>query len=357
MTAGIGRPATIQWVGGVEGHLEILDQRKLPGEVVVLRLNTVEEVWEAIKTLAVRGAPAIGVTAAFGMVIAARTVATTSQAVVVIETLETAGRYLKSSRPTAVNLEWAVEFMLGVAREERGVGVRQLQVRLLEEAQGILRKDAETCLAIGRNGVEFIRGKSGVLTHCNAGALAAADHGTALAIVYEAQRRGMAFRVFADETRPLLQGSRLTAWELGAAGVDVTVICDNMAGLVMKQGKVDVVIVGADRIARNGDAANKIGTYSVAVLAKAHGIPFIVAAPSNTFDLNLASGDLIPIEERAGEEITEGFGRRTGPSGVKTYNPAFDVVPAELITAIVTERGVITPVNEGNVLRVVGAAG
>ncbi|MGN6367604.1 MAG: S-methyl-5-thioribose-1-phosphate isomerase [Phycisphaerae bacterium] len=348
-----GRPATVQWVGGVDGHLEILDQRKLPGEVVVWRLNTVGEVWEAIKTLGVRGAPAIGVAASFGMVMAARTVATTSQAVVLIETLEMAGRYLKTSRPTAVNLEWAVEEMLRVARAERGVGVRQLQVRLLEEAQGILRRDAEMCLAIGRNGVEFLRGKSGVLTHCNAGALAAADHGTALAIVYEAQRRGMPFRVFADETRPLLQGARLTAWELGASGVDVTLICDNMAGLVMKQGKVDVVIVGADRIARNGDAANKIGTYSVAVLAKAHGIPFIVAAPTNTFDLNLASGEGIPIEERSGEEITAGFGKRTGPEGVKTYNPAFDVVPAELITAIVTEKGVVGPVNEENVLRVV----
>jgi methylthioribose-1-phosphate isomerase len=253
-----------------------------------------------------------------------------------------------------VNLEWAVDFMIAAAQRERAVGVRQLQVRLLEEAQGILRRDAETCLAIGRNGVEFLRGKSGVLTHCNAGALATADHGTALAIVYEAQRRGLKFQVFADETRPLLQGARLTAWELGASGIDVTLICDNMAGLVMKQGKVGVVIVGADRIARNGDAANKIGTYSVAVLAKAHGIPFIVAAPLNTFDLNLKSGELIPIEERSGEEITSGFGRRTGPEGVKTYNPAFDVVPAKLITAIVTEGGVVEPVDEENVVRVVG---
>ncbi|HUO08349.1 MAG TPA: S-methyl-5-thioribose-1-phosphate isomerase [Phycisphaerae bacterium] len=347
------RPATIQWVGGAEGHLEILDQRKLPGEVVTLRLNTVEEVWEAIKTLAVRGAPAIGVAAGFGMVIAARSVPTTSQAALLVQTLETAGRYLKSSRPTAVNLEWAVEYMLGVARAEKGVGVRQLQVRLLEEAQGILRRDAEMCLAIGRNGVDFIRDGGGVLTHCNAGALATADHGTALAIMYEAQRRGLQFKVFADETRPLLQGARLTAWELGASGVDVTLICDNMAGLVMKQGKVDVVIVGADRIARNGDAANKIGTYSVAVLAKAHGIPFVVAAPTNTFDLNLASGAGIPIEERGAEEITEGFGRRTGPMGVKTYNPAFDVVPAGLIAAIVTERGVISPVNEAAVVAMV----
>ena len=348
------RPATIQWVGNVEGHLELLDQRQLPTDVVILPIHTVEEVWDAIKTLAVRGAPAIGVAAAFGMVLAARTVPATSQSALLVDTLETAGRYLKSSRPTAVNLEWAVEEMLRVARAERAIGVRQLQVRLLEEAQSILRRDAETCLAIGRNGMEFLRGKSGVLTHCNAGALAAADHGTALAIVYEAHRRGLQFKVYADETRPLLQGARLTAWELAITGIDVTLICDNMAGLVMKQGKVDIAIVGADRIASNGDAANKIGTYSVAVLSKAHRIPLIIAAPTNTFDLNLASGDLIPIEERAPEEITEGFGKRTGPLGVKTYNPAFDVVPAELITAIVTERGAISPVNDGNVLKVLG---
>jgi methylthioribose-1-phosphate isomerase len=336
--------------------LEILDQRVLPAETLILKLNTVEEVWQAIKTLAVRGAPAIGVAAAYGMVLAARTVPGTSQAAHLIEHLEERGAYLKSARPTAVNLEWAVDQMIRVAITERSVGVRQLQQRLLMEAQAIHAEDERMCLAIGRHGVELLpQGKSvGVLTHCNAGALATSDHGTALSVLYEAQRRGMALRVFADETRPLLQGARLTAWELAASGMDVTLICDNMAGLVMSQGKVQVVIVGADRIARNGDAANKIGTYSVALLAKAHGIPFYVAAPSTTFDLSIASGAEIPIEERAAEEITEGFGKRTAPVGIKTYNPAFDVTPAHLITAIVTERGVIMPVNRGNVEKVVG---
>ena len=354
-----GRPPTLRWVGGIDGFMEILDQRLLPTQTVVLRLETVDRVWEAIRTLAVRGAPAIGVAAAYGMVLAARTIPGSSQAAVMIEHLEKLGTYLKSSRPTAVNLEWAVDQMIRVAIAERAVGVRQLQQRLLLEATAIHQEDERMCLAIGRHGVALLpKGAKdkpvGVLTHCNAGALATSDHGTALAIVYEAQRQGRALRVFADETRPLLQGARLTAWELAASGVDVTLICDNMAGVVMKQGKVQVAIVGADRIARNGDTANKIGTYSVALLAKAHGIPFIVAAPSTTFDLDLESGAGIPIEERAAEEITEGFGKRTAPAGIKTFNPAFDVTPAELITAIVTERGVIMPVNEGNVEKVVG---
>ncbi len=342
------RPATIRWEGGVEGWLEIVDQRKLPGEVEILRLNSLEEVGEAIRTLAVRGAPAIGVAAGYAMYLAARSVAASSQAAVLLEVLRERGEWLKGVRITAVNLGWAVEEMLRVAVSERGIGVRQLQVRLLQEAHAILKDDVERCLNIGRNGADLIHEGMGVLTHCNAGALAASDYGTALALFYEAQRRGVKFQVFADETRPLLQGARLTAWELAASGVDVTVICDSMAGLVMQQKKVQLVVVGADRIARNGDVANKVGTYSVAQLARAHGVPFVVA-PLNTFDLSLASGELIPIEERKGEEISEGFGKRTVPLGVKVYNPAFDVTPGELVTAIVTERGVISPVNEGTV--------
>ncbi len=345
------RPPTLLWHGNIDGYLEIIDQRRLPVETAMLRLDTPEDVWQAVKTLAVRGAPAIGVTAAYGMVLAAREVSPSSQSALLIDVLRERGKYLKSSRPTAVNLEWAVERMLRVAVAERAVGVRQLQQRLLQEAHAIREEDVAMCLAIGRHGVEFVPRGGGVLTHCNAGALATADHGTALAILYEAQRQGIPFQVYADETRPLLQGSRLTAWELAAAGIDVTVICDNMAGLVMRQKKVGVVIVGADRIARNGDTANKIGTYSVAQLARAHGIPFVVAAPSSTFDLALSDGTGIPIEERAAEEITEAFGKRTAPANVKTYNPAFDVTPAELITAIVTERGIITPVNESNVMK------
>jgi methylthioribose-1-phosphate isomerase len=281
-------------------------------------------------------------------------VATTSTSAELIGALKREGEYLKTARPTAVNLEWAVERMVRVAVAERGVGVRPLQQRLLREAHAILEEDRQMCLAIGRNGARFVKAGGGVLTHCNAGALATADFGTALALLYEARRQGVAFHVFADETRPLLQGARLTAWELLAGGIDTTLICDNMAGLVMRQGKVDVVVVGADRIARNGDTANKIGTYAVAVLAKAHGIPFVVAAPSSTFDLSLASGEGIPIEERGAEEIAEGFGVRTAPAGVKAYNPAFDVTPAGLITAIVTERGVIEPVNVDTVTGMVG---
>ena len=343
------RPATLRWSGSIDGQLEILDQRLLPTQVVVLNVTTVEQVWDAIKTLAVRGAPAIGVAAAYGMFIAARSVPPASQAAALIDLLRAQGEYLKSSRPTAVNLEWAVTRMLAVAIAERGIGVRRLIERLLEEANLICREDAEKCLAIGRHGASFIRDGMGILTHCNAGSLATADHGTALAPMYEALRNGIKFSVFSDETRPLLQGSRLTAWELQAAGVDVTVICDNMAGLVMKQKKVQLVIVGADRIAANGDTANKIGTYSVAQLARAHNIPFVVAAPCNTFDLTLRSGDQIPIEERAPSEITHSFGTQTAPSGIKTYNPAFDVTPASLITALITERGVIQPVTDPNI--------
>jgi methylthioribose-1-phosphate isomerase len=350
------RPPTLQWVGDIDGHLELLDQRLLPTKTVCLRINTAAELWEAIKTLAVRGAPAIGVAAAYGMVLAARAVPADSQSAVLIAELKKQGAYLKSARPTAVNLEWAVDRMTRTAIAERGIGVRPLRVRLLREANAIKAEDTAMCLAIGRHGAKYIQQGSGVLTHCNAGALATSDHGTALSIMYEAQRQGVAFHVYADETRPLYQGARLTAWELAASGIDTTLICDNMAGLVMAQGKVNLVIVGADRIAANGDTANKIGTYSVAQLAKAHGIPFLVAAPTSTFDLALASGKQIPIEERKAEEITEFGGQRTGPVGIKTYNPAFDVTPAELITAIVTDRGVIAPVTAQTVQAMVGAA-
>ena len=344
------RPATIKWVGDTHGSLEILDQRRLPVEVTVLELRSTQQVWEAIKSLAVRGAPAIGVTAAYGMVLAAGVLDGATTSAQLVEHLERQGEFLKSSRPTAVNLAWAVNRMLATAQVHRGVGTRSLQERLLLEAHAIFNEDVAMCEAIGRHGAAMILPGMGVLTHCNAGNLATAElsstGGTALAVLYEAHKRGVRFSVFADETRPLLQGARLTAWELMQAGIDVTVICDNMAGLVMRQKKVSLVIVGADRIAANGDTANKIGTYSVATLAKAHGIPFVVAAPSSTFDLTLKDGGGIPIEERAGEEITEGFGKRTAPQGVKVFNPAFDVTPAELIGAIVTERGVISPVTQ-----------
>jgi methylthioribose-1-phosphate isomerase len=252
--------------------------------------------------------------------------------------------YLASSRPTAVNLFWALDRMRRCFVQADGVG-RPVLERLLKEAVAIADEDRQMCAAMGQAGAGLIREGSGVLTHCNTGALATAGAGTALAVIYTAAEQGKRFRVYADETRPLLQGARLTAWELKQAGLDVTLICDSMAAQVMKEGKVQLAVVGADRIAANGDTANKIGTYGVAILAQAHGIPFYVAAPSSTFDLSLPTGDAIPIEQRDPKEVTQGFGRATAPEGVAVYNPAFDVTPARLITGIITEKGVIAPVN------------
>jgi methylthioribose-1-phosphate isomerase len=245
--------------------------------------------------------------------------------------------------------------MKRVAEQSRHMTVPLLKERLLDEALAICDEDKEICRAIGRHGAELVRDGDGILTHCNAGGLATADYGTALAVMFAAHEQGKAIHVFADETRPLLQGSRLTAWELMQAGIDVTVICDNMAGVVLRQGKVNLVVVGADRIAANGDTANKIGTYTVAVLAREHGVPFYVAAPVSTFDLSLPSGDAIPIEERKPEEITHGFGRQTAPDGVAVYNPAFDVTPASYVAGIITEKGIIRPVNEENIRAMAGA--
>jgi methylthioribose-1-phosphate isomerase len=251
-----------------------------------------------------------------------------------------------------VNLFWALDRMEAAAE---GPGSSLLD-RLLAEAHAIADEDRAMCREIGRHGADLIAAGDGVLTHCNAGGLATADYGTALAVIFSAHEQGKPIRVFADETRPLLQGARLTAWELQNRGVPVTLICDNMAAQVMKERKIQKVVVGADRIAANGDAANKIGTYGVAVLARAHGIPFYVAAPSSTFDLSLADGSGIPIEERDPQEITQGFGRRTAPEGVDVYNPAFDVTPAELITGIVTERGVVRPVDAATVRAMIGGS-
>jgi methylthioribose-1-phosphate isomerase len=264
--------------------------------------------------------------------------------------LKEAATYLGSSRPTAVNLSWALDRMQRRAAFLRPkVGPSEWMQGLLLEADKIHREDAAMCQAIGRAGAGLIGDGFGVLTHCNTGALATGGIGTAAAVIYVATEQGRRFRVFADETRPLLQGARLTAWEMQQAGVDVTLICDNMAAQVMKEGRIQMVVVGADRIAANGDAANKIGTYGVAVLAKAHGIPFYVAAPSSTFDLSLPNGDGIPIEQRDSREVTHGFGRQTAPDGIAVYNPAFDVTPADLITGLITEKGVIAPVKEATI--------
>ncbi len=333
----------LEWLGKTDGCLRLLDQTLLPCEATTIECRSVDDVVEAIRSLRVRGAPAIGVAAAYGVVVGLRE-STTLDRSTFNERLNVVIQQLAASRPTAVNLFWALARQRKVAERSATASPADILKDLLAEARAIEVEDRQMCAAIGRHGAELLNDGDSVLTHCNAGALATAGDGTALAVIYAAVANGKQIRVIADETRPLLQGARLTAWELSQRGVPVTVICDSMAATVMRQRKVQAVIVGADRIAANGDTANKIGTYSVACLAKTHGIPFYVAAPSSTFDLSLSGGEQIPIEERSATEITHGFGRQTVLEGVAVYNPAFDVTPAELITAIITERGVIRPV-------------
>jgi methylthioribose-1-phosphate isomerase len=335
-------PRTLEWIGDFGGFVRLIDQTQLPATLAYRDCRTVEEVWEAIRSLRVRGAPAIGVAAAMGVVVG---VQGCEDAARYGERLREVTAYLRTSRPTAVNLFWALERMERCfASECRQGSPREWTRRLLAEALAIEDEDRRMCRAIGAAGAPLIADGQGVLTHCNAGGLATAEYGTALAVMFAAAEQGRRFHVYADETRPLLQGARLTAWELQQAGIPVTLICDSMAGQVMKEGRVQRVIVGADRIAANGDTANKIGTYSVALLARAHGIPFYVAAPSSTFDLSLPTGDGIPIEQRDPREITHGFGRQTAPEGIDVYNPAFDVTPHHLIAGIITEKGLIQPV-------------
>ena len=331
--------ATIEWD---EGKVKIIDQTRLPGELTYIHCSDVGNVWEAIKNLRVRGAPALGIAAALGVVVGIQDSAATDYDDF-RKDLEKVADYLATARPTAVNLFWALERMKTVAEGNRDEKIPRLKEILLKEALSIIEEDNRECRNIGGNGAELVGDGDAVLTHCNAGGLATAGYGTALALIFTAREQGKNIKVYVDETRPLLQGARLTAWELMQAGIDTTLICDNMAAQVMKEGRVDLVIVGADRIAANGDTANKIGTYGLALLAEAHNIPFYIAAPTSTFDLSLAGGDKIPIEERGAEEITCGFGKRTAPEGVKVYSPAFDVTPARLITAIVTEKGIARP--------------
>ncbi|MFA6244812.1 MAG: S-methyl-5-thioribose-1-phosphate isomerase [Candidatus Hydrogenedentales bacterium] len=331
---------TVRWD---QGRLIIVDQTLLPTEFKEIELRSASDVWEAIKSLRVRGAPAIGVCAAFGVLVGVREKRPGTPGAVLENVRETAA-YLATSRPTAVNLFWALDRMRGVAESAYVEGSGDsLFSRLEAEAIEICEEDTRRCRAIGEHGASLIHDGDGVLTHCNAGGLATASYGTALAVMFRAHELGRRFCVFADETRPLLQGARLTAWELLQAGIDVTLICDSMAAQVMKEGRIQLVVVGADRIAANGDAANKIGTYSVALVARAHNVPFYVAAPLSTIDPALDTGDQIPIEQRASEEVTHGFGKQTAPAEVKVYNPAFDVTPASLISGIVTERGIIRP--------------
>ena len=331
---------TLCWTGDASGQLHLLDQTRLPQYIENIICTTAVDVWNAIKVLKVRGAPAIGVAAAYGLVIGLQV----SRNATVDEFLREVDRvasYLATSRPTAVNLFWALNRMQAIARNHDGFTAAEIHDRLLAEARRIELEDQAMCSAIGRNGGTLLKSGMSILTHCNAGGLATVGDGTALAVMFQAAADGKDIHVFADETRPLLQGARLTTWELQQRGIPVTLICDNMAAQVMKEGRIQIVITGADRIAANGDAANKIGTYGVAVLARYHGIPFCVAAPSSTFDLSLPDGSSIPIEQRASEEVTCGFGTRTAPENITVYNPAFDVTPAELITAIITERGII----------------
>jgi methylthioribose-1-phosphate isomerase len=396
-------PKTITWRGGVDGHLVLLDQTRLPAETVYLDCRTVEDVWQAIKRLSVRGAPAIGVAAAYGVCLGVQNVGwappttgrdhseggqcppyeaptrgPSEKVECPLSCVDEVCDYLATSRPTAVNLFWALERMRRVASrvllplppgEGRGEGAlsevktpspcplpkgegsraaASLAESLLAEARAIHEEDRQMCAAIGRHGADLLADLpegAGILTHCNAGALATGGEGTALAVIFELARRGRRPHVWVDETRPLLQGARLTAWELRERGIDATLICDSAAAQVMREGRVQAVITGADRIAANGDVANKVGTLGVATLANVNRIPFYMAAPTSTFDLSIASGDEIPIEQRAAEEVTHGFGRQTAPDGIDVYNPAFDVTPAELVVAIITERGVIRPVN------------
>lgn len=321
--------------------LVIIDQTLLPGEIKMLSLTDIEDIWEAIYLLKVRGAPAIGVSAAIGVYLAADKVQTEDMEVFCQEFLK-AKNYLATSRPTAVNLFWALDRMEAVVQQNKDKTVTEVKALLREEAVRIHDEDVEVCRKIGEYALELVKPGDGLLTHCNAGQLATVKYGTATAPMYLGQERGYGFHIYADETRPLLQGARLTAFELQAAGMDVTLICDNMSASVMKKGLVNAVFVGCDRVASNGDTANKIGTSVVACVAKQYGVPVYVCAPTSTIDMTLVSGEEIPIEERPAEEITEmWYEKRMAPEGVKVYNPCFDVTDHELIAGIVTEYGVV----------------
>jgi methylthioribose-1-phosphate isomerase len=330
---------SIEWIGG---KVRFIDQTKLPTDEIFVETDGLAVLVDAIRTLKVRGAPALGIAAAYGIVLATQTFHSgTSQAL--YDTVQQAALAIEQTRPTAKNLFWALERMRSVCRLNLHESVGRIKRILLDEALHIHAEDAEMCAAIGKFGASLVPDPSTILTHCNTGALATGGEGTAQSIITTAFEQGKHVSVYADETRPLLQGARLTAWELQKRGIHVTVITDSAAAVVMAMKKIDLVVVGADRIAANGDTANKVGTYNVAIIAKEHGIPFYVAAPTSTFDITIKDGTLIPIEERDAKEVTEGFGRRTVPEGVRVYSPAFDVTPHSYITAIVTERGILRP--------------
>jgi methylthioribose-1-phosphate isomerase len=338
----VAGPALIAPVRWADGRLILLDQTLLPGREAERACATWEEVAEAIRTLVVRGAPAIGVAAAFGLVLAARASRAETVGALAAD-LETASKGLAATRPTAVNLFWALDRMRRAAGAAPGASVEGVRARLLDEARAILAEDLAANRALGDHGATLVPPGARILTHCNAGALATAGYGTALGVIRSAHARGRVALVWVDETRPVMQGSRLTAWECVREGIPHRLIADVAAAAVMARGEVDLVVTGADRIAANGDTANKIGTYGVAVLARHHGVPFYVAAPCSTIDPTLASGAEIPIEERGAEEVRRVGDRATAPEASPVFNPAFDVTPAALIAAIITERGVFRP--------------
>lgn len=330
---------TIEWKND---KVVLIDQTKLPTEEVYLEISDYRQLAEAIKKLQIRGAPAIGIAGAFGVCLAANEINSNNYEQFK-QKLEVVINELAATRPTAVNLFWALDRMRAIIINNKTVSPEEIKKILLKEAFLILEEDKKNCREISKHGATLLKDGDTVLTHCNTGALATGDFGTALGSVYTAVEQGKKIKVFADETRPLLQGARLTAWELKKAGIDITLICDNMAAFVMQQGWIDCIMLGADRIAANGDTANKIGTYNLAVLAKHHNIPFYVVVPTSTFDLSIKSGKDIPIEQRAPEEVTAGLGKRIAPNDVSVYNPAFDITPNELITAIVSERCIFYP--------------
>ncbi len=332
-------PETIEYK---DGDVVMIDQRILPHTEDYVVCKTPEEVAEAIKTMVIRGAPAIGIAASYGL---AQAVAQGPDDVQkAAQHFEKVCEFMAATRPTAVNLFWAIDAMKGLFEQNKGKGMDAVRTAIRDKAAQIHKEDVESCKAMGRFGAEFVPDKAAILTHCNAGALATGGYGTALGVIRAAVEAGKEIRVLADETRPWLQGARLTSYELAADGIDVSIICDNMAGHLMKQGQIDLVVTGADRVAGNGDAANKIGTYSVAVLAKEHGIPFYIAAPLSTIDRAIPDGSHIPIEQRSPEEVTNILGKlQIAPAGVKALNPAFDVTPAKYIAALFTEKGVAKP--------------
>jgi methylthioribose-1-phosphate isomerase len=331
---------TLEWTSD---GVRFLDQTRLPLEETYVITRDYRQVAEVITSMVVRGAPAIGVSAAMGLALGVKTSSATTLSALSAE-FDIMCRTLAATRPTAVNLFWAIERMKSVFAAEAarpGTTVESVRARMIAEAQNLYDEDIAACRQMGAHGASLLPKEGGVLTHCNAGALATCGYGTALGVIRSAVEAGHDLHVYADETRPFLQGARLTAWELMHDGIPTTVLCDNMAASLMRQGKIQAVIVGADRIAANGDVANKIGTYGVAVLAKEHGIPFFVAAPWSTIDLKTATGDAIPIEQRAAVEVTHHAGKQLTPHGVGIENPAFDVTPAKYVTAIITERGVV----------------